>query len=144
MKGNRIMGVLGTVAGMLFLPLEGIALQISIESKELEPGEPASLQVVVSQATELGNLAFDLGYDGMELELREVSVGQILEGGLCAMNPETFPSRSGVFRFNGVLAQGFTGEGEVLRLTFSLSDTAQGEFPVTFKMLHAGIFIWRM
>lgn len=137
MERCKIMGALLMGMGMLVLPLTVVALEVSIESKEAEPGDTVSLQVRVSQATELGNVAFDLEYDGIELELMEVVPGKMLEPALFAMNPETFPNRTGLFRFNGVLPQGFTGSGDVLKLTFSLSDTVHGNFPVTFKALAA-------
>lgn len=137
MNRNKIVGVLLILMGVLTLPFRAVALEVSIESKEVQRGDTMPLKVHVNGATELGNVAFDLEYDGMELEMRKVVPGEVLEGALFAMNPETFPSSSGLFRFNGVLPQGFTGSGDLLRLTFSLSDTAQGSFPVTFKKLTA-------
>jgi hypothetical protein len=123
--------------GNLILPLHTAALEVSIETKEAEPGDIASLQVTMQGATELGNIAFDLEYEGIELELQHVLMGDIWEGNLFAMNPEIFPSHSGLLRFNGVLPQGFTGSGDLLRLTFSLSDSVRGGVPVRFMAVSA-------
>ena len=48
------------MVGMLVLPLRGVALEISIESKEADPGDTVDLQVQVEGAPERENIAFGL------------------------------------------------------------------------------------
>jgi len=80
-----------------------------METKPARPGDELSLGLSVHDARDVGNLAFEVSYGWDDLELLGVSHGPLIEGlggAIFAMNPESFPDRRGIFKFNMVVAVG--------------------------------------
>ena len=123
--------------GIVVFPSYLFGLEGSVESKSVRPGSTADLHVYVKEAEKMGNVAFDVEYDESQLTLLGAVPGKTMEGALLAMNPETFPSQEGLFRFNAVVAQGFSGDGALVNLSFKVSEEAQGKLPVTLKTFAA-------
>jgi len=132
MRFKNVRGFLVGV-GMVVFPSVLFALEGFVESKSVRPGQTAVLQVYVKAAQEIGCVAFDVEYDETQLTLLNAIPGKTMEGALWAMNPETFPGQTGLFRFNAVAALGFTGDGALVKLSFKVSEEAQGELPVVLK-----------
>jgi hypothetical protein len=98
--------------------------EISIESDTVCVGDTFDVAVNVSDASNIGNVAFDLDYNGAALALMaEPALGSLATNALFATNPEIFPDTSGVLRLNMIKSTGITGDGEILRLTFIAIDT---------------------
>jgi len=107
------------------------ALELFVGTKPSKPGQGASLGVFVKEAKGVGDLAFEVSYDPEHLTLLGAHPGPLITeqlGGraLFATNPEEFPSRSGSFRFDMVVARGFDGDGQVVSFFFEISDSAKG------------------
>ncbi len=117
----------------LYLAQQAAPLHMELSGgKEVVPGESVAIQLSMSQAENLGNLAFGLAYKKGVLELQQVIVQDAMNTGLYAMNPVQFPSyRNGVL-FNWINAQGFSGNGGIAELVFQVDALApNGDFPVS-------------
>ena len=122
--------------GLVLIPACVWGLDLVVKTKPAKPGEETSLSLVVHEAEAVGNLAFEVSYDWDKLSLLGVRQGSLIEGlsgAVFAMNPERFPDRSGVFKFNIVVAGGFGGGGNVMEFKFGISDSARGLVEVKVK-----------
>ena len=104
---------------------------------DVDPGSAVEVRIDVSNLTNLGGVVFDLTYDGTRLSLDGVSAeGALAQQGLFAVNPETFPSRSGRVRFGFLSAQGVNGSGTFVKLVFRIASSgAGGENPLPMENL---------
>ncbi len=111
-------------------------LGVNIDSASTDPGNTVSLAVHLSDAVSLGNLAFELDFDGTTFELLEPSLDDFGSGNgeLYAMNPELFPWEGGSMYFNWIGAYGLTGFTDVMELVFLVKNLAtEGDYPIDFK-----------
>ncbi len=126
---NRSSATTRTVEGTL----------LTIESKAARNGTAVSVNVTLSNALNLGCLAFDITYDKSALTLTSITPGIVADSGSYAVNPENFPSNTGIIRGNWVTTAGFTGNGTALTLHFTVSGYLQDgdtiELPVTSLMV---------
>ncbi|MFH1738891.1 MAG: cohesin domain-containing protein, partial [bacterium] len=121
-----------------YLMIDGEDVEITIESGIAPRGGISSLNIDLNRVQSLGNLAFDVTYNPLVVSLVDMLSGTIADSGLFAQNPDIFASDSGLVRFNWVKADGFTGDGTVLQLTFEVRENMEdGEFPVTFRSVNA-------
>ena len=111
---------------------------LSIQSGEAMPGETIVLAVDLSNAQELGNLAFDIQFDGSVMKLVDMPLGAVIQGGLHAHNPLDYPADVDFVRFDWIRAEGFTGDGNVMQLEFQVNSLAQqGENPIELQNISA-------
>ena len=110
------------------------SIQVAVQSASVMPGETFTVPVTLTGAQFLGYLAFDITYDPLRLTLLEATPGEFSSSGLFALNPELYPSGSGLIRFSWVRAAGFSGDGAVLSLTFQADEEAGGaQIPLAFQ-----------
>lgn len=95
-------------------------VRLAITSGQAKTGEQIVIDVTLEGAENLGNLAFDLQYDASCLTLVDIPSDSLSIHPLFALNPEDFPSTSGVIRFNSVYATGLSGTLPIMRLLFTV------------------------
>ncbi|MBI3946794.1 MAG: hypothetical protein HY321_12800 [Armatimonadetes bacterium] len=121
---------------LLFLsgPATGVRAQgptITVTAPgEVNPGDAVQVKVDLSGVESLGALLFDLAYDGSSLALQGIEAGGLGAQGLFAGNPEQFPSSSGMARFGFLHAEGISGDGTFVTLTFRLAAGAPSPLPL--------------
>jgi hypothetical protein len=127
--GNRSSATTRTVEGTL----------LPVESQEAKNRAEITVNVTLSNAVNLGCLAFDISYDKSALTLTSITPGIVTDSGRYAVNPENFPSNTGMIRCNWVTTAGFSGNGTVLTLHFTVSDYLEDgdtvALPVTYLMV---------
>ncbi|MBI4334357.1 MAG: PD40 domain-containing protein [Chloroflexi bacterium] len=109
---------------------------LAIESGTASPGATISLKINLQGASNLGTMAFDIAYDRSKLTLLGVTPGEIplAQNALYAVNPQVFPSSTGLVRFASVRASGHSGSGEVATLAFRVEGyVSSGQIPVNFQ-----------
>jgi hypothetical protein len=122
MKGLSILGISTLLIELIAVGLCGWAQNIpvvSISSKNVAKGETFDVFVQITNAVNIGYIAFDINYDARMLLLASPpSLCSISEGSLFATNPEVFPSGSGGLKVNIVNPGGISSSGDILRLSF--------------------------
>ncbi|MFH1741895.1 MAG: right-handed parallel beta-helix repeat-containing protein, partial [bacterium] len=107
---------------------------LSIGSIHVKVGEPFVLDVYVSGAQGVGNLAFDLNFDPGALRLTGVSRDTLDDDVLSAINPDLYPSALDTIRSNWVRASGLTGDFQIISLMFqALEEAGNSEYPIRFE-----------
>lgn len=132
---------MSTIPLLLLLPSLSFGMELALDTKPAKPGEKSFLILAVQGAEDVGELYFKLSYDWENLKLLGVKPGPLVAGlgedAIFAMNPEDFPDRSGRFRFDIVVAGGFSGEGPAMMFEFDISDSAEGFVEVNIEEARA-------
>ena len=102
-------------------------LELSLPKQSGNKGDILTMELAISGAANLGNLAFDLAYDPFILELVEMPLLSIAEESLFALYPDTVPSTEGKVRLNWIKAEGLSNQENVMTLNFNILEEAQKE-----------------
>lgn len=126
-----------SLIGVMLIPFAAHSQTLTVETKRAQPRDTVSLSVSATGIADIGNITFTLEYNGTQLGFLGFALGDVLQVAVLAMNPPSFPDNSGLIRFSEVVARGISGDAELMKLTFIVGDTAQGNLLVTFKELRA-------
>lgn len=101
-----------------------VEARLLVSSGTANEGDQIPIEVTLEGAENLGNLAFDLHYNPAVVSLADIPLNGLSVNPLFAINPEEYPSLSGVVRFNGVYATGLSGAQPVMKLFFDIDRNA--------------------
>ncbi len=111
---------------------------LTIGSVSAEPGEQVSVPVFLNSGIHIGNIALDISFDPVYLELSEYQLTGIAEFGMSAQNPNYSPSAAGELRFNWIHADGLPSTEPILTLLFKVSPfTEEEELPIRVTAMQA-------
>jgi len=100
-------------------------LAISLSSTKAMPGDSVEMTLEISDAQNLGNLAFEIAYDPTVLQI--TSNPQVVINGstIGAIYPDIYPDDFGIVQFNCVHPEGYNSGGVLLRLSVKIKPSVQ-------------------